>query len=72
MVSCAEETSTSASATTAFEDDAVGLALGAIDQESEQGDEQFKDEQRREVLFFKDPQRVRSEKKIHLSNCCLL
>jgi len=31
IVSCAEEAPFSASATVAFEDDAVGLVLGAID-----------------------------------------
>jgi len=41
--SCAEEAPLWASATVAFEDDAVGLVLGAIDvQKSSQGDEQFK------------------------------
>ena len=52
-VSCAEKASLSVSATVAFEDDAVGLVLGAIDvQKSEQGDEQFEDEQRRKFFFF--------------------
>ena len=43
IASCAEEAPLWASATVAFEDDAVGLALGAIDvQKSNNGDEQFK------------------------------
>jgi len=59
--SCAEEPPLWASATAAFEDDAVGLVLGAIgDQESDDG---MKRDEQRKTPFLKNPKQMRSEKK---------